>query len=192
MPVELNPKQERFCQEYLIDLNATQAAIRAGYSEKTARQTAAENLSKPDIQKRIQELQNACAKRVEVTVDEVVREYKRLAFLDIRKAFTRDGVLLPVTELDDDTAAAIAGLEIEELFNGTGKGRKVIGRTHKLKLCDKRGALDSLGRHLGMFIDRQEITGKEGEKLFDFSGFDSSELESIVSRARRSRSEAGT
>lgn len=70
----LNDKQKKFCNEYLIDLNATQAAIRAGYSEKTARSIANENLTKPNIQKYIQELQEGIKKRNRITQDEILQD----------------------------------------------------------------------------------------------------------------------
>lgn len=70
----LTPKQEKFCQEYMKDLNATQAAIRAGYSEKTARNIACENLTKPYIQEYIQELQEGIKKRNQITVDEIMQD----------------------------------------------------------------------------------------------------------------------
>lgn len=74
MPENLTPKQERFCQEYLIDLNATQAAIRAGYAEKTARNIACENLTKPNIQEYIQKLQEGIKKRNQISVDEIMQD----------------------------------------------------------------------------------------------------------------------
>jgi len=105
---KLTDKQEQFCQEYLIDLNATQAAIRAGYSENTASETGYENLRKPQIAGRIAELKAERQERVQITQDRVLLEYSRLAFLDVRKLYDENGRLLPITELDDDTAAAIA------------------------------------------------------------------------------------
>ena len=98
----------------------------------------------------------------EVTIERVKQEYARLAFLDIRKAFDENGNLKLVHELDDDTAAAIAGLDVEELWGGRGEDRENIGRLRKIKLSDKRGALDSLATHLGMFVERHEHTGKDG------------------------------
>ena len=77
---KLTPKQERFCEEYLIDLNATQAAIRAGYSEKTAREQAAQNLSKLNIQEKIAELKAERSKRTEITQDRVIKELAAMAF----------------------------------------------------------------------------------------------------------------
>lgn len=159
---DLTPKQQRFVTEYLIDLNATQAAIRAGYSEKTAYSIGHENLSKPEIQAALASAQKEAFESAKVTPERVLKEYSRLAFLDIRKALTDDGTLKPIHELDDDTAAAIAGLEVEELWEGKGEGREHIGRVKKIKLSDKKGALDSLAKHLGMFVERHEHTGKDG------------------------------
>ena len=82
---KLTAKQERFCTEYIIDLNATQAAIRAGYSVKTANRIASENLSKPDIQKKIQKLQQDRATRTEITQDRVLKELAGIGFAPITK-----------------------------------------------------------------------------------------------------------
>ena len=82
---KLTAKQERFCTEYIIDLNATQAAIRAGYSSKTANRIASENLSKPDIQRKIQELQQERAERTEITQDKVLKELAGIGFAPITK-----------------------------------------------------------------------------------------------------------
>ncbi|RIQ64645.1 terminase small subunit, partial [Bordetella avium] len=166
----LTAKQRRFVDEYLIDLNATQAAIRAGYSKKTARQIGEENLSKPDIAKAVQEAQAARSKRTEITQDMVLRELAKIGFADIRKVVTwgsttlqagvdGDGnpttevhhglVLVASNEIDDATAAAIA--EVSE-------GREGL----KVKFHDKKGALVDIGRHLGMFKDRVEHSGPGG------------------------------
>lgn len=79
----LTEKQKRFCEEYLIDLNATQAALRAGYKEKTARSIASENLTKPDIQKYLKELMAERSERTEITADNVLKELEKVAFADI-------------------------------------------------------------------------------------------------------------
>lgn len=115
---ELTDRQARFCEEYLIDLNATQAAIRAGYSEKTAREQAAQNLSKLNIQEKIAELKAERAKRTEMTQDSVIQEL-----------------------------AAVARAEI--------KGVRAV---------DKLKALELLGKHLGMFVERYEVNAAEIEK----------------------------
>lgn len=155
----LTAKQARFVQEYLIDLNATQAAIRAGYSEKTAYSVGHENLSKPDIATEIASAQLERSKRTEITQDMVLREYAKLGFADIRKAVRWGDVpvgtdengnaewpieLVPSLEIDDDTAAAISEVSL------SASGLKV-------KMADKKGALDSMAKHLGMFVDKVDI-----------------------------------
>jgi len=150
----LTPKQSLFVQEYLIDLNATQAAIRAGYSEKTAYAIGEQNLKKLEIANSIKEALEKRSARTEITQDRVLKEYARLAFLDVRKLYDDNGNLLHVTDLDDDTAAAIAGLEIAREGGPARKNNDEDSSPtyiHKYKLADKRGALDSVARHLGMF-----------------------------------------
>lgn len=170
---ELTAKQARFVDEYLVDLNATQAAIRAGYSEKTAYSVGHENLSKPEISLAIEKRRAKLAAKVEITQERVLEELAKIGFADIRKAVKwgseliycqgedaaeesgdpviQNGVaLLNSADLDESTAAAIA--EISKSKDGA----------LKIKFHDKKGALDSIGRHLGMFKDRVEHTGKDG------------------------------
>ncbi|MEZ5691181.1 MAG: terminase small subunit [Rickettsiales bacterium] len=158
--IKLNTKRKRFVEEYVIDLNGTQAAIRAGYSKKTARITASKLLAKANIQEAIAKLQNKISNKLEISAERVLKEYSRLAFLDIRKIFNDDGSLKSVHEIDDDTIAAISGLEVESLFDNEGGNKSKIGSLHKIKLSDKRAALDSIARHLGMFNDKLDVTAK--------------------------------
>ncbi|MGY2271036.1 MULTISPECIES: terminase small subunit [Pseudomonas] len=156
----LTAKQQRFVDEYLIDLNATQAAIRAGYSKRTARQIADQNLSKLDIKAALEKRMQSRSARTEITQDMVLRELAKIGFSDIRKVVRWgetqvrmvDGeegeaedmvpyhglALIDSTEVDDATAAAIAEVS---------QGRDGL----KVKLHDKKGALVDIGRHLGMF-----------------------------------------
>ena len=147
---KLTPKQKAFVSEYLIDLNATQAAIRAGYSPKTANEQGARLLANVSIAQTIQKAMQDREQRTEITQDRVLQEYARLAFYDPRKLFQPDGTPKPIETLDDDTAAALAGLEVREEFEGTGQDRVFTGYTKKYKLANKLGALDSLAKHLGM------------------------------------------
>jgi phage terminase small subunit len=165
----LTEKQEKFCQEYLIDLNATQAAIRAGYSENTSYSIGWENLRKPEIQTRIQDLRDEMAKGFNITKERIIEEYRRLAFFDIRKIHTADGGLKSVTDFDDDSAAAVAGIEVyEEDLKSDDPGEQItIGRLKKIKLANKKDALDSLCKVLGYNPpDKKELTGKDGTELF--------------------------
>lgn len=160
MTHELTPKQRRFVQEYLIDLNAKQAAIRAGYSERTAEQQGSRLLSYAKVAAAVAEGKKTVAEKLGITAERVLRELGRLAFLDIRNAFDEDGNLKPIHELDDDTAAAIAGIEVESLFDGKGNDREIIGRLHKLKLSDKKAALDTLAKHLNLLTEKVKVEGQ--------------------------------
>lgn len=154
----LLPKQAKFVAEYLISGNATQAAIHAGYSPKTAHVIGQENLRKPAIASLLAEKQVIIAKRqderleaMELTKERVNREIARIAFFDPRKMFDDKGNPKPVTELDDDTAAAIAGLDILEQFEGSGEDRVFIGYVKKYKIADKNSALDKAAKILGSY-----------------------------------------
>lgn len=165
---DLTPKQEAFCNEYLVDLNATGAAKRAGYSEDTAYAIGWENLRKPEIQARITELREAMAKGFNITKERIIQEYSRLAFFDIRKIHTVDGALKPVTDWDDDSAAAVAGIEVyeEKISSDDEKEQITAGQVKKVKIAEKKAALDSLAKILGYNpAEKREITGKDGEPL---------------------------
>lgn len=140
---KLTAKQAAFVREYLIDLNATQAAIRAGYSPKTARSIGNQLLTKLDIQEAIQAAMKERAKRTEITQDRVLLELSRIAFSDPRALFNCDGTLKPIHKLDDEAAAALAGLEVLEAPEGAASLKKI-------KRWDKLKALDLLCEHLGI------------------------------------------
>lgn len=155
----LTPKQRCFVEEYLIDFNATQAAIRAGYSEDSARTTGPENLLKPVVQEAIGKAIARRSKRTEVTADRVVRELARIAFLDARKVMEwgPQGVKFrPSEELDDDDAACI--VEASETITEA-------GGTIRVKMADKMAALNLLAKHTGVAKDQLEITGAGGGPL---------------------------
>jgi len=157
-PRPLTPKQLRFVEQYLIDLNATQAAIRAGYSPKTARQTAAENLSKPDIAAAIASRSQRVNTSAELKAEDVLRELRRIAFLDPRSVFEwgPSGVTVKSSkDLTPDQAACIS--EVSETTTAH-------GGTIRVKLCDKLAALAKLCDHLGLDAPKQ-IEVKANAKL---------------------------
>ncbi|WP_313569878.1 terminase small subunit [Comamonas terrigena] len=120
--MELTPKQARFVAEYLIDLNATQAAVRAGYSARTAASQGARLLKQSGVARAVQAAQQARAVRTEITQDRVLQELARIAFFDIRRLYREDGSMKDPCELDADTAAALASIEVkEELERGGGE-----------------------------------------------------------------------
>lgn len=149
---KLTPKQERFCEEYLVDLNAKQAAIRAGYSEKAADSTGTRTLAYPYVAERIAEMQAARSQRVQVTQNMVIEELRRVAFANM-KTFVKWGPdrvdLLSSEALPDDATAAVAEVRQTVTQHGGSMG---------IKLYDKLGALQLLGKHLGMFVDKSEGT----------------------------------
>ena len=154
----LLPKQAKFVAEYLISGNATQAAIHAGYSPKTAYQSGAENLKKPQIAALLSQKQSVIAARqderlakMELTEERIAREIARISFFDPRKMFAADGRPLAVTELDDDTAAAIVGLDVLEQWEGSGEDRRLVGLVKKYKVADKNSALDKAAKIRGMY-----------------------------------------
>jgi phage terminase small subunit len=156
----MTPKQERFVQEYLIDLNATAAAKRAGYSAKTAHVIGQENLSKPEISFALAAAQQQRGERTEITADRVLKELARIAFFDIRKLYAEDGTLKNPKDLDDDTAAALTGIDIQEVTTG-GEGAPVV-TTRKAKVIERTSALTLAMRHLGMLKDRLEVEDVTG------------------------------
>jgi phage terminase small subunit len=140
----LNPKQKRFADEYLVDLNATQAAIRTGYSKKTARSQGQRLLTKDDIQSYIGKRYQGLVKKGKIlTPEEVLEGYTRDATFDTRKLYKEDGSLKKVTELDDDTALAIAGIEVEVKQDGT--------EVRKYKIPNRHVNRDSLSKYHGLF-----------------------------------------
>jgi len=155
---KLTAKQEAFCQEYLIDLNATQAATRAGYSARVAGVIGYENLGKPQIASRIKEAMAERERRVHITQDRVLQELARLAFSDLRRAFKDDGSLKLPQEWDDDTAAAMAGVDTITSSMGGEEEAAVSLTTKKVKVFDKGAALTLAMRHLGMLNDKLEVT----------------------------------
>jgi phage terminase small subunit len=145
----LTPKQAAFVREYLVDKNATQAAIRAGYSVKTAASIGEENLRKPEIRTAIDVGLADLATRVGITAEMVLRERKRIAFFDPRKLLDSEGNPKPIQDLDDDTAAAIAGLDVVQMSGGEAIPG-VISLVKKYKLAAKDTSLAALEKYLGL------------------------------------------
>lgn len=154
-PVELEPRQKRFVEEYLVDLNATQAAIRAGYNKTTARAIGCENLTKPNIASAIQLAMAERAKRTEITQDQVLRELAKIGFANILDyvRITADGApFVDMSAIDRDKGAAIQEVNVEEVKERDGDDTVNV-RKVKFKLHDKKGALVDIGKHLGMFVN---------------------------------------
>ena len=154
-------RRDRFCQEYIVDLNGKKAAIRAGYSPRSAEVTASRLLSQDKVRARITELQAERAERTEISADRVVAELAKLGFsnmLDYLRVDAHGDPVLDLSDLTRDQAAAIKEWTIETYTDGHGEEALGVKRV-KFKLEDKLGALTTLGRHLGIFNDRLEVRG---------------------------------
>lgn len=147
---KLTAKQKRFVEEYLIDLNATQAAIRAGYSPNSARDIGSENLTKPHIRARVEEALAERSKRTGINADRVVRELARIAFVNAADVINFDSATLSENASEDDTAA-IASVRVKTIPTDAGEGVE-----REIRICDKLKALELLGKHLGMFNNDPE------------------------------------
>lgn len=149
----LTDKQARFVDEYLVDLNATQAAIRAGYSAKTAQEQGSRLLSNVKVQNAIRERQEVLKMKTEVTQEWVVERYRRIVEgCDKRLFFNDDGSVKPPSEWSAEMGLAVAAFEVQELGD---EGLAVS--VSKLRFQDARAALDSLARHLGMFEEKVKL-----------------------------------
>jgi phage terminase small subunit len=149
----MSERQTRFVSEFLIDQNGTQAAIRAGYSPRTAKAQASRLLTKVNVAEAIEAGQRAIAERAAITADRVMQQLGRLGFGDLRRAFKPDGSLKRPDEWDDDTAAFISSIEVVTTKAGEGEVEHVA----KIRSADKRAALADIARALGMFKDTLEV-----------------------------------
>lgn len=151
--MKLTPKQKLFCDEYLVDLNATEAAKRAGYSEKTAYSQGQRLLKNVEVQKYLQNRMKDREKRTEITQDMVLEELSKIAFANatdyvevIDKESYKCVIIKATKDIPKDKLAAISS--IKQGANGI-----------EVKLHDKVKALEDIGRHLGMFKDKVELSG---------------------------------
>lgn len=151
----MTKKQKRFIEEYLIDLNATQAAIRAGYSPDSAADIGSENLRKPDIHAHIDKAMAERSRRTGVNTDRVVQELAKIAFVNAIEVIDPKTATVKENASSDDTAA-IQSVKVKT-FGEDGLEREI-------KMADKLKALELLGRHMGMFKDKVEVSGLEKEK----------------------------
>lgn len=145
-------RRKAFVAAYLTNgRNGTQAAITAGFAAKGAGVTAVRLLKEPMIAAQVAQHIEEAKSISGLTVERTLQEVARLAFFDSRKLFRADGSMIPVTELDDDTAAAIAAIEHEDITLTAGETERKIGTTKKLKFHSKTAALEMSMRHLGLY-----------------------------------------
>lgn len=202
MSDKLTRKQEAFCKA-LLDGKSLTDAYRTSYSALGMKAEviyveASRLAANPKLTLRLAEMEAARLRREQTTVDRVVAEYSKLAFLDVRKAFRINAEsgkeeMIPIGELDDDTAAAIAGWEFEEVYDWSTpakSARKIVGRIHKIKLNDKRGALDSIAKYLGMLTDRVQHSGSVTVTHQDYTRLTDEELATLERLAAKAAAPA--
>ncbi len=167
LPLKL--KQALFVDEYMIDFNATRAAIRAGYSAESATVIGSENLRKPYIKAALDARIADRIRRTEITQDKVIKEIARIGFFDAGKLFNQDGSLKNINDVDEDTRACISGIEIVK-----NKSDQIL----KYKITDKNAALEKLCKHLGMYASEKkeiEISANETTPIIITRVIDSNE-----------------
>jgi phage terminase small subunit len=161
----LSPKQQRFVEEYLVDLNASRAYRAAGYrgSENVCSVEGHKLLRNPKVAAAVTAAKNERSARTEITADHVLQELAKIGFSDIRRHFTEDGGLRRVESLDDHSAACLSSVEvITRRVAGSDRDDPEYENVSKIKLWDKRAALVDIGKHLGMFKERVEHSGPDG------------------------------
>lgn len=152
----MTKKQKRFIEEYLIDLNATQAAIRAGYSPETAKSIGNENLTKPDLRAHIDKAIAERSKRTGVNADRVLMELAKIAFVNPTDVIDPETATVRAEASENDTAA-IQSVKVKT-FGEDGLEREI-------KMADKLKALELLGKHLGMFKEKVDVSVETSDKL---------------------------
>lgn len=162
----MTAKEKRFCEEYLIDGNATKAAIRAGYSQKSAKSIGSENLTKPDLHAYIEKLQAERSRRTGITADRVLEELAKIGFVK-----ATDVINGSTGEIKEDAApedlACISSIKVKVIPTEDGP---IVER--EVKLVDKNKSLEMLGKHLGLFTENVKVSGEMGVTIIDDIGKD--------------------
>jgi phage terminase small subunit len=154
----LTEKQQRFVAEYLIDLNATQAAIRAGYSAKTAGNIGYEQLGRPDIAEAIAGAKAKRSEKTGINAEWVLKRLADAADADLADLYDDAGALRPVKEWPLAwRKGLVAGVEVEELFEGRGEDRELIGRVRKVKIADRTKHIELIGKHVDVQAFKEKV-----------------------------------
>ena len=156
----LTDKQDMFCREYLVDLNATQAAIRAGYSEKTANAQAGRLLVNVSVQERIQELKLERGERLEVDADYVLKRLVEIDQMDVLDILHDDGGIKSIHEWPKVWRTSLSGMDLAEMFESKDGERDLVGIMKKIKWPDKVKNLELLGKHVKVQAFKEQIEQK--------------------------------
>lgn len=153
----LTSKQSAFVIEYLVDLNATQAAIRAGYSKRGAKDQAWQLMQRPEISAAIKEAMEARNKRTQVDADYVHRRLTEIDQMDLLDILEDDMSIKPLSKWPKVWRQSLSGFDIAEMFEGSGKGRDLVGLMKKIKWPDKIKNLELLGKHVNVNAFRENV-----------------------------------
>ena len=165
--IGLSEQHRLFADHYVTCFDPIASYTFAGYRARgrSAESAASRLLCRSDVRAYLRDRMDRISAKLELTTENVLTELQRVAFFDPRKLLNGSGGIKPVEEWDDNSAAAVMSLEVDEIFTGKGDGRVHIGLTKKLKLHPKVAALEKLGQYLGMFAKKVEITGKDGKPI---------------------------
>ncbi len=148
---KLTAKEAKFIDEYLKCLNASKAAIKAGYKAKNAGSIGWQKLQKTTIQDALQIARQELSAKSGIKPEMVIKAFADIAFSDIADCYDENGYLKPIHEIPAAARQSIAGVEVDQLYEGFGENRENTGQTKKVKRWDKVKALDSLAKHFGLY-----------------------------------------
>lgn len=163
----LTNRKYLFCINYLKDYNATQAAIQAKYSAKTAGQAATRLLKNVQIQQALAELKNEISQKVELTVERILLELMRIAFADLTQVFDEAGNIKPWEEIPEDVRRCITGIDVQELY----ADKQPIGTIKRVKFASKEKALELLGKYKDMFVEKLQVDDKREKAYLTIDDF---------------------
>lgn len=179
-------RKSNFIEAYIANGgNGTQAAITAGYSEKTARSQAARLLADDNISSELRKRQTILGVKYKLDTESVLQQLANLVYADPRKVFGTNGCLLPVSEWPDEVAAMVSSIEVDALYDGSGKDRKQIGVTQKVKFWDKNSAIEKAMKHLGQFE-------KDNKQKNPFQEMSKEQLTRFIARKQEEVAKAAT
>lgn len=184
MRKHLTAKQRRFVEEYLVDLNATQAALRAGYSPRNTDKIGPQLLGKSRVAQAIQELMDRRAKRTDITADRVLRELACLGYSNVLHYRVDDeNNLLLMPDAPPEAMRAVSSVKRKTRIIPRKDGEPIIERELEFRLWDKNTALTNLGRHLKLFLDRFELIGPLAETVKHMAEAHGMSVEEVLAEA---------
>lgn len=166
---KLTAKQAKFVSEYLIDLNATQAAIRTGYNPKTAYSQGQRLLKNVEVMKAIKAAQDKRAEKTQINAEYVLRRHAEIDQMDLLDIMTDEGGFKPLHDWPKIWRQFLSGVDVSEIFEGGGNERQIVGVLKKIKWPDKLRNLELLGKHVDVGAYREQLR-TEGDLIINVNG----------------------